>query len=261
VETRNFGGVVAAALGRGPKPDLAIYFSTVSYSRSGGVLVSWSGARERVGFDPSRWGAKDAARLTRVVPFPEGAPHQSDVSMALARAVGATDRPPPPYYVPDPTLTARAPAGTVYLHPGAGKLKNRWPAECFAAVARELLARGRAVALLEGPQDGGTVAAVESALGRRLPVVRGETIPNLAARFARAALYIGNDTGPLHLAGAVGAPTIGVYGWTDPREWAPVGRSVHAVRAPDARLESIEPAAVLDAAFRILDQEAECLST
>ena len=248
VDTRNFIGVVGAALRRGPRPDLSVFFSTVSYSRSGAMLVAWSGARERVGFDAARWGAPDAARLTRAVPYPDGALHQSDVSMTLAAALGATQRPPPPYYVPDPSLVASAPAGAVYVHPGAGKLKNRWPADRFAAVIREWLREGRDVQFLEGPQDGGTVEAVHAALGRTLPVVRGESIPRLAARFARASLYLGNDTGPLHLAGAVGAPTLGVYGWTDPAEWSPVGARVRAVRANDARLESIEPAAVLDAA-------------
>jgi ADP-heptose:LPS heptosyltransferase len=171
--------------------------------------------------------------------------------------------PPPPYYVPDPTLAAEAPAGVVYLPPGAGKPKNRWPADRFAAVAREILAAGRDVLLLEGPQDAGTTAAVCGALGRPLPVVRGEPIPRLAARFARAALYVGNDTGPLHLAGAVGAPTVGVYGWSDPAEWAPVGRCVRAVRAPDARLDSVDPAAVLDVAARLLasnPSEERCAS-
>src|SRR5262245_56235200 len=51
VDTRNFAGVVAAALRRGPRPDLALYFATVSYSRSSALLVAWSNARERVGFD------------------------------------------------------------------------------------------------------------------------------------------------------------------------------------------------------------------
>jgi ADP-heptose:LPS heptosyltransferase len=263
VDTRNFAGVVGAALRRGPRPDTAVAFSTVSYSRSGSLLVSWSGARERIGFDPARWGERDAARLTRVVAFPEGPVHQSEISMALARALGAERTPPPPYYLAAPDLAARAPRGAVYLHPGAGKLKNRWPAPRFAVVARELLARGLDVQLLEGPQDGGVAAAVSEALGRSLPVVRGETIPMLAARFSRAALYVGNDTGPLHLAGAVGAPTVGVYGWSDPREWAPVGAIVRSVRAGDASLESIEPAAVLEAALPLLQSnrpEERCAS-
>lgn len=257
VDTRNFLGVLRAAFAAGPRPDLAVYFTTVSYSRSGAFLIGRSGARERIGFDPARWGERDRAGLTRSVPYPEGRPHQSEVSLALARAAGADRVPGPPYYVPDRGLVARAPADAVYLHPGAGKIKNRWAAEGFAAVAREILHRGADVSLLEGPQDPGTVAAVHAALGRELPVVRGESIPMLAARFARAALYVGNDTGPLHLAGATGCPTVGIYGWTDPAEWSPVGAKVRSVRAADHSLASVTARDVLDAALPLLS-EARC---
>ena len=261
VDTRNFVGVARSGLRglRDARPDLSIYFTTVSYSRSAGMLARWSRARERVGFDAAHYGEPDAARLTRKVEYPAGTPHQSDVSLLLARAAGAGDRPDPPYYVPDAALRDRAPEGMIYIHPGAGKLKNRWPAGRFAAVARDLVGKGLPVSWLEGPQDLGTVDAVTAALGITLPVVRGESIPMLAARFARAALYIGNDTGPLHLAGATGCPTVGVYGWTDPAEWSPVGRCVRSVRAPDGKLESIEPRDVLDAALPLL-KEARCVA-
>jgi len=257
VDTRNFVGVARGGLRglRDSRPDLSIYFTTVSYSRSAGMLVRWSRARERVGFDASHYGERDRAGLTRGVTYPGQAPHQSDVSLLLARAVGAGARPDPPYYVPDAALRDRVPEGMVYIHPGAGKHKNRWPADRFAAVARDLVGKGLSVSWLEGPQDPGTVDAVTAALGVSLPVVRGESIPMLGARFARAALYIGNDTGPLHLAGATGCPTVGVYGWTDPAEWRPVGRCVRSVRAPDGKLESIEPRDVLSAALPLLAEE------
>ncbi|MGE5176495.1 MAG: glycosyltransferase family 9 protein [Hyphomicrobiales bacterium] len=270
VDTRNFVGVLRGSMARGPRPDIAVYFTTVSYSRSGAFLARRSGAPLRIGFDPVRYAERDRAGLTRAVAYPPGAPHQSEVSLALARAAIAAvaERghapaagpegavPPPPYYVPDPALLARGPAGAVYVHPGAGKLKNRWPADRFAAVVTALLSTGRDVLLIEGPQDAGTTAAVSAASGRALPVVRGETIPMLAARFARAALYVGNDTGPLHLAGAVGCPTVGIYGWSDPREWKPVGRCVRTVRAADHSLESIPASDVLDAAIPLLTEES-----
>ena len=110
--------------------------------------------------------------------------------------------------------------------------------------------------LTDGNAAARSAAAV--ALGRSLPVVRGETIPMLAARFARAALYIGNDTGPLHLAGATGCPTVGIYGWSNPAEWAPVGRRVRSVRAADASLTSIPPEQVLEVALPLLE-EAACV--
>ncbi|HEY6573259.1 MAG TPA: hypothetical protein VI198_08040, partial [Candidatus Eisenbacteria bacterium] len=62
VDTKNFVGVARAALRRGPRPDLALAFATVSYSRSGALLVALSGARERLGVDPRHWGERDAAR-------------------------------------------------------------------------------------------------------------------------------------------------------------------------------------------------------
>jgi ADP-heptose:LPS heptosyltransferase len=272
VGTRTFAGALGSLLSeRGrrllrpaSRPDFAVYFTTVSYSRSGAMLVRGSGARERIGFDPSRYGEKDRARLTRSVPYPSpgmdpvapkgSPPHQSEISLALARAAGVEGTPPPPYYIADPTLRSRAPKGIAYLHAGAGKLKNRWPAERFAAVAREIVARGVEVALLEGPQDQGTARAVIAALGGPLPIVAGEPIANLAARFAEGALYIGNDTGPLHLAGAVGCPTVGVYGWSDPREWHPVGRWVRGVRAADHSLESIPARDVLDVALSLMEE-------
>jgi len=258
VRTQGVGALVGAFARSGPRADLAIYFTTVSYSKSGAWLVRSSGATRRVGFDAAHYGERDRAALTEVVTYPDGEPHQSEVSLALARAAGAGGAvPPPPYYVPDATLLERAPAGHVYLHPGAGKVKNRWPAERFAEVARALLARGCEISWIEGPQDEGCVDRASSALGRSLPVVR-ETIPMLAARFARAALYIGNDTGPLHLAGATGCPTVGVYGWSNPAEWAPVGRCVRTVRAADASLTSITPERVLEVAMPLLEEPAVC---
>jgi ADP-heptose:LPS heptosyltransferase len=248
-------GLVRAALPLSERPDLAVYFTTVSYSKSGAFLVRASRARDRIGFDPARYGRRDHAGLTRVLPYPDGTLHQSEVSGILAAAVGAGPPPPPPHYVPDSALQAGVPGGVVYLHPGAGKVKNRWPAERFGAIARELLARGLEILWVEGPQDEGCVLAAARSLGKSLPVVRGEPIARLAARFARASLYIGNDTGPLHLAAATGCPTVGLYGWSDPAEWAPVGRCVRSVRASDRLLESIDPTQVLETALPLLMEE------
>ena len=78
----------------------------------------------------------------------------------------------------------------------------------------------------------------------------------LAARFARASIYVGNDTGPLHLAGAVGCPTVGVYGWSDPAEWKPVGSRVRTVRAEDATLESVGVERVLEAVRGVLEERS-----
>ena len=116
-DTRNFFGVLGAAWPLRPRPDLAIYFTTVSYSKSGALLARACGGRSRVGFDPVRYARRDRGGLTTIVPYPDGHPHQSEVSLALARAAGATGPvPPPPHYVPDPTFLSRAPSGVGQQH-------------------------------------------------------------------------------------------------------------------------------------------------
>jgi ADP-heptose:LPS heptosyltransferase len=65
-------------------------------------------------------------------------------------------------------------------------------------------------------------------------VLRDLPLPQLAAKLAAAALYIGNDSGVTHLAAAAGAPTIALFGPTDPATWAPIG-TVRVLRHCDAR--------------------------
>jgi ADP-heptose:LPS heptosyltransferase len=187
-------GLVRAALPLGERPDLAIYFTTVSYSKGGAFLVRASRARDRIGFDPARYGRRDHAGLTRAVPYPEQTLHQSEVNAILAAAVGAGPPPPPPHYVPDPALAAEAPGGVVYLHPGAGKVKNRWPAERFGAIARELVQRGLDVQWIEGPQDEGCVLAAARSLGGRSRSCEASRSLD-SRRGSRASLYIGMTLG------------------------------------------------------------------
>jgi ADP-heptose:LPS heptosyltransferase len=67
----------------------------------------------------------------------------------------------------------------------------------------------------------------------------------LGALLRKARAYVGNDSGVSHLAAAFGAPSIVLFGPTDPRVWAPLGPRVRTLRAPDGRLEQIEVAEVL----------------
>src|SRR5258705_3165324 len=102
VDTRNFFGVARAGLRGlpGPRPDLAVYFTTVSYSRSAAMLVRWSGARDRVGFDAAWYRERDRADLTRPVAYP-------------GAAGGAPTTPPPnprPAAPPPPPPTPGNPA-------------------------------------------------------------------------------------------------------------------------------------------------------
>jgi ADP-heptose:LPS heptosyltransferase len=117
----------------------------------------------------------------------------------------------------------------------AGKV---WPAERFVAVARALTGPGGAlegarVAVLGGP--GGVeremAAPVLAALPGALDLVGQLSLPEVAAVLRRAALYVGNDSGLMHLAAAAGAPTLGLFGMSDPEQYGPAGPRAVAVQA------------------------------
>lgn len=109
------------------------------------------------------------------------------------------------------------------IHPGAGALWKRWPAERFAAVAQWAREQGRQVALVQGPADASAVAAVQECLGTSLPVIRETSLRRLAAIMAASSHFVGNDSGVTHLAAMAGVPTVAIFGPTDPVSWAPLG--------------------------------------
>ncbi|MEW9555599.1 glycosyltransferase family 9 protein [Nonomuraea sp. NPDC050783] len=101
------------------------------------------------------------------------------------------------------------PPGLVALHPGASDPRRRWPARRFAAVADRL---GRPVVVTGTREEAGLVAEVVAAMRRpATPVVAALSIGGLAALYERCALVVSNDTGPRHLAAAVGTATVGLY--------------------------------------------------
>lgn len=157
------------------------------------------------------------------------------------------------------------------IHPGARAPSRHWPAARFAVVAGELARRHAArIVLIGGPGEEGIAAAVAGALETETVVLNlaGRTsLGGLAALIARLDLLIANDSGPAHLAEAVGTPTVRIFGPADLSRWGPLDRRRHAVvRHPvpcspcaywecpiDHRcLRSITPGDVLRAAERVL---------
>lgn len=102
--------------------------------------------------------------------------------------------------------------GLALLHPGAGDPRRRWPAERFGEVAAALHDAGADVAVIGGPGDVELAAAAVVASGRAIANLAGQmTLPELAALLASASVVVGNDSGPVHLARAVGAATVAIY--------------------------------------------------
>lgn len=170
-------------------------------------------------------------------------------------------------------LLAGETAPVVVLAPTAGWGAKEWPAERYGAVAAELAARGYRVvvngtaSLPDEAADAVAGAAqrslVGSAAGARVQKV-GSTLPQLTALLRRTALLIAGDTGPLHLAAALGRPVVAIFGPTDPARNGPFGTAARILRdpasvtdhrrraAPEAGLLRIEVQAVISAAMDLL---------
>ena len=116
--------------------------------------------------------------------------------------------------------------GFVLLHPGSsgfGAFK-RWPPARFARLADRLAAEARLpVALVVGPGEERLAEEVRAAADVRPAMLATPDLPSLAEAIRRAAVFVAADTGPLHVAAAVGTPLLGLYGPKDPAVYGPWG--------------------------------------
>jgi heptosyltransferase-1 len=154
----------------------------------------------------------------------------------------------------------------VLLNPGAGWGAKRWPVERYAAVAQGLIERGCRVLVNAGPGEEPLAEAIAKDTGGVATVLTC-SLEQLIALTRRIALAIAGDTGPLHLACALGRPVVGIYGPTDPSRNGPFGTRFTVLRspqsrrdhtryaAPEAGLLTIQPAEVLRAADELLYSE------
>ncbi len=147
------------------------------------------------------------------------------------------------------------------LSPGAAKPEKRWGPDGFAAVARALIGPGGALAgarvlVLGGPGEEALTGAIATGLSEFDPIdAKGDAaLLEAAACLARSRLVIANDSGLMHMAAAVGAPVLGLFGPTDDRRYAPFGPFTGVVR-PDAGardIHALKSAQVVEAAAGLL---------
>lgn len=118
------------------------------------------------------------------------------------------------------------------LNPGAtyGKAKQWYP-ERFEEIGKRLVSRGFRVAVVGGPAEAALGERIAGGIGAGAASFSGKTtIPRLAALIRRCAVFVTNDTGPMHVAAAVGTPVVAVFGPTDPRTTRPFGDRFTLVR-------------------------------
>jgi heptosyltransferase II len=193
---------------------------------------------------PERWGLATDLRgrlLTRTAPRPRSAESQAAYYQMLVAAFGIANGPRHARVDAPPLQAHLAPAGpyTVFA-PGAayGKAKQ-WPPAQFAELASLLLKEKVSVVLVgsRGDQDAcseiaGAVARFGAEPSEGLVDLCGQTtLAQLAAVMAGARTVVSNDSGAMHLAAAVGAPVVAVFGATNERRTSPLTRGSEAPHA------------------------------
>lgn len=124
-------------------------------------------------------------------------------------------------------------ASFAIVNPGAGWGAKQWPPERFGEVAKALAAHNIKTLVNAPPGEESLAQAVISASGGHAFALHC-TVGQLIALTRHARLFIGGDTGPLHLAAAVGVPVVGLYGPTDPARTGPFGTQTIALRHPES---------------------------
>lgn len=200
------------AIGRMRSVDESIDFQGLVKSS---VLGFLSGARTRHGFDREAIREKPALLFTNRHVKVDITKHVIDQNLELARG---TMRPPPTgNWQPFPQAVPGC-EGAIVLLPGAGKLNKIWPH--FATLAEEIGTKALAV---WGPGE----RDLAEATGARL--APPTNLRELAWILQKAEAVIGGDTGPIHLADALGAKVVGLYGPTDPRRNGPYHQPAHVI--------------------------------
>jgi heptosyltransferase-1 len=189
------------------------------------AIARFSGARRVIGFARALL-RESAASLAYTESGGDGSGHVIDKNLSLLALLGTRTqarcfplRIPATPVVPctRQILGVGDDAPFALLNPGAAWPNKRWPAERFGEVARHLHdRRGIRSAIVWGPDEATLAAAVARASGDAARMAPQTTMVELLALAQAASVMVSGDTGPLHLAAAVGTPVIGVYGPTPP---------------------------------------------
>lgn len=214
-----------------------------------------AGIPRRIGY-----GRKWAWCLTDRVPDvkAQGLRHDTEWNLELLKPLGMTVARPQLTLLVSDTLKARArerltAAGVswtgpvIALHPWASTAEKRWPAASFQALARHVRADvGATVLIIGGKEHAAEAASWRSVLPTAVDLVGQLTLIELAAVLSQCATLVSNDSGPAHLAAAVGTPTVTLFGsphpWQGPIRWRPLGDGhvvLHRVPIAAIRVEDV----------------------
>ncbi len=233
------------------------------------VLGRWAHPHRLIGEEkPREW----AARYLFDEQIPTRGVHVIEQAVEVANAVVCEELPVVLPWLPvsesaerycDAQLAALGGRPFVILNPGAGWGAKRWPTERYGEVARLFVERGFGVVINFGPGEERLAEEVNEKSGNAA-LALSPKLDELIALTRKASLVIAGDTGPLHLASALGKPAVGIFGPTDPARNGPFGGNFRVLRHPESKrdhsrraepeagLLTISPGEVWDAAMELL---------
>ena len=232
-----------------------------------GAITAATGAPLRIGFARAhcREGLNVMFTNQRIAP-PPSARHIVERYLALVEPLGARARSVEFALPTDGAAEARIDeflmgAGLkprdrlVVLNPGAGRADKRWPTERFRALARRLSGEaGASVLVMWGPNELADARAIVGTDPRGDAAVAPPTnLDELLAVLRRASVVVAADTGPLHMAAALGTRCVGLYGPTAAERNGPYGRGHRSLQSADATMSSLGVDEVFRATADLLD--------
>lgn len=199
-----------------------------------GVMAWLTGAPVRIGLAEAREGADWF--VTHRLPELPGTPHAVDRYWRVIEALGGGAWPKRFLLPRRPEAEAwaeqqlvRLPRPLIFINLGTRWETKRWPVRHFVGLARRLAHRhGGSVLLVGGPGEEPLGVEFRREWGAAVTDFIGRTsLPQLVSLFARADLALSNDSGPMHLAAALGRPVVAPFTCTDPRRHGPYGQLQH----------------------------------
>ncbi len=235
------------------------------------LLARWSGAPIIYGFAQPRENLASMFYTRQVVAAGD---HVVEQNLSLAKAVAGRPLKAPPIELPcdpdaerkcDHWLKSRGIEQFALLNPGAGWGAKQWPADRYGQVAGKLTKGGLKPLINFGPGEEDIARAVEAASAGTVDAFTG-SLSQLIALTRRADLFVGGDTGPMHVAAALNVPVVGIFGPTNPARNGPFGTrsivlrssssvtSYKHVHTPDGGLLDITADQVVTAARQLLKE-------
>jgi lipopolysaccharide heptosyltransferase I len=232
-----------------------------------GLLTAYTGAPLRIGFSADHCRERLNCLFTnRRVRPPAHAVHVVEQYLSLLAPLGIEPG-AAEFHVPIPAAAQRrmddflGEQGVksrellVAINPGAGRDNKRWPVEHFRRLADRLAQDPNVrILLLWGPDEVHMARRIRDGLEARAILAPPTDLHELAALLRRSSLMVANDTGPLHLAAALGTPSLGLFGPTRAERNGPYGLHCRGVQSPDGTMAGLDPETAVEAARALLGQ-------